>query len=242
MPRSPLALFALTLLLFPSCTRRTPAPDLPPASVFGGRTADLLPRQAGNRFVYRARGDAGERTLTSLVTAGESDDEFLITLFNGNLVLGQTRLRDDGRTISVVSEVGPQQNIAVSYREPLPLVRLPLRLGEQPEFRTTVKIVSLSDGAVLAEGEIEQISRVEERKRSFGRRGWFVLHFERTMVLPQRVTRSRSTIWIEPGIGQVRVEMGADAGTKPSERRDLVCAVIGGREVGDCGSLGKKSE
>jgi hypothetical protein len=235
--RRSLALLALTPLLFPGCTARTAAPDLPRDPVFEGRTAELLPHQPGNRLVYRARGDAGERTLTSLVTPGERDDEFLVTLFNGNLVLGQTRLRDDGRSIAIVSEVGPQQNIAVSYREPLPLIQLPLRLGEQPEFRTTVKILNLSDGAVLAEGEIQQVASVAERKRSFGRRGWYLLHFERTMVLPQRATRARSTIWIEPGIGQVRVEMGTEVDGKPSERRDLVCAVIGGRQVGDCRAL-----
>lgn len=211
-------------------------PDLPPEFAFEGATTELLPHQPGNRFVYRARGDAGERTLTSLVSAAEREDEFLVTLFNGDLVLGQMRLRDDGRSLSIVGEVGPQQNLAVLYREPLPLATLPLELGVQPAFRTGVKILSLSDGAVVAEGEIEQTARVEERTRWFGRKGWLLFHYERAMVLPTRITRSRSTIWVQPGVGQVRVEM-AGAGEEPSERRDLVCALIGGREVGDCSSL-----
>jgi hypothetical protein len=228
------ALIAAALLC--GCVPRASTSDQSAELVFGGAPADLFPHQPGNRFVYRARGDAGERTLTALVSGSDRDEEFLVTLFQGDLVLGQTRIRDDGRSLAIVSEVGPQQNLAAFYREPLPLAVLPLRTGEQPPFRTAVKIVALSDGSVVTEGQIEQTSRVEERRRSFGRKGWFLIHFERTMVLSQRITRSRSTIWVEPGVGQVRIEM-AGAAEEPSERRDLVCAVIGGREVGDCGKL-----
>ena len=52
------------------------------------------------------------------------------------------------------------------------------------------------------------------------------------MTLPSGTMRSVSEMWIEPGVGEVRSETTI-AGAPP-QHRELVCAVIAGKRVGEC--------
>jgi hypothetical protein len=95
----------------------------------------------------------------------------------------------------------------------------------------------LSDGAVLATGRVEQTVTAH---RGSSEAGATVLEIEtkRTVTLPDRAMRLEATTWIQPGIGEVRSEGRTDGG--PVTRRELICAIISGKQVGDCARLTRK--
>lgn len=228
-----LLLTALGLsLLLPACAalRRSDA-SRAQQPLFVGTLQELIPHAPGDRFFYTATGGAGgDRKLTGAVMSSERADEVLFTIFQGRLVLNQTRMRDDGKTLSLVGEVGPQQNIGVSYEEPLPIVETPLYPGTYT-FRTAVKMLRLPQATVFAVGEIEQIAVVERGER-FDRDGEILVRLKRRMILPDREVVSRTLNWIVPGRGWVKSRLTIGEG--PEERRDLLCAVVDGILVGDC--------
>jgi len=94
-----------------------------------------------------------------------------------------------------------------------------------------VKLLRLPEATVYAVGEIEQTAVVERGER-FEQDGELLVRMKRRMVLPDREVVSRTINWIVPGRGWVksRLKIGED----PEERRDLLCALVDGKVVGDC--------
>jgi hypothetical protein len=100
-----------------------------------------------------------------------------------------------------------------------------------PPVTAAITVTRLSDGEVIGHGRVEQTTRVEpvvpdERGVQFG------IHMERTTTLPKRPWRFRVTTFVAPGVGEIWSEGRADDG--PAFRRDILCATIGGRRVGEC--------
>lgn len=228
----PSLFIVLTLLAaLPACVvGRTRTVD-GPERLFQGALQGLIPHAPGDRFVYKVTGGAtGDRTLTGVISSSDRPDEVFFTILRGDLVVSRSRFRDDGTTLSLLSELGPQQNMAVSYQDPLPMARTPLDAGEHT-FSTGVKLLRLPRVEVMAEGQIEQTTLVERGER-FEETGEVVVRMKRRMTLPGRVVESRTVTWIVPGQGWVKSKL--KIGDGPEELRELVCVMVDGTRIGDC--------
>ena len=230
-------LVTVVVLLAAGCAPKKPAPAKrsvphPTAGVlFDGTVQELLPHHAGDEFVYRTTAPSGgEQLLTSHVASTQKPDEFVVTVSKGDQVLTQMHLHDDGHRLATLAELAPARNVILVYGDPLPIATLPLVAGEQ-RFESSVKLLRLSDGQPFTEGKVEQ-SMSARLASEPGAKGQLVIHYERAMTLPSGTMRSVSEMWIEPGVGEVRSETTI-AGA-PTQHRELVCAVIAGKHVGEC--------
>jgi hypothetical protein len=237
--RSSIVLASVLAVLAAGCASKKPAdaqrsaPHPTAGVLFDGTIQDLLPLHAGDRFVYRTSDPSGEeQLLTTRVAATEKPNEFVATVSKGDLVLTQMHLRDDGRRLTTLAELAPPRNAILVYGDPLPIATVPL-LAEEQRFESSVKLMRLSDGQLIAEGKVEQSmsARLASEPEA---KGQLVIRYERAMTLPSGTMRSVSEMWIEPGVGEMRSETTI-AGA-PSQHRELVCAVIAGKRVGECPS------
>ena len=232
--RRRLSAAALCLVMSGCTAQQVAAPPTVDEVLFTGTLQELAPHHSGDHFVYRATGvDGGDRLQVEHLSALDTAGEFLVNMSEDGIAIGGTHVRDDGAAVSVVSEAAPQQDAMLVYAEPLPsfVVPLPSRL---PRATSSVTLLRVSDGTVLARGRAEQ-TMTARRVSPDASGATFELHTERSVVLPNQVMHLSATTWIAPGIGEVRSEGRTNGG--PLLRRTLLCAVIGGQRVGDCAAL-----
>ncbi len=235
--RSSIVLLSVALSLAAGCAPEKPVaakhsvPHPTSGVLFEGTVQDLLPHHAGDEFVYRTTGPSGgEQLLTSHVASTAKPDEFVVTVSKGDQVLSQMHLHDDGHRLATLAELAPARNVILVYGDPLPIATLPL-VAEEQRFESSVKLLRRSDGQLFSEGKVEQTmsARLASEPEA---KGQVVIRYERAMTLPSGTMRSVSEMWIEPGVGEVRSETTM-AGA-PTQHRELVCAVIAGKRVGEC--------
>jgi hypothetical protein len=207
-----------------ACAAKRTAPTGSGAVLFDGAIAELAPLHAGDWFLYRASaGTAATQLRRSELTATDRAHELLLTMFDdGGRAVARVRLQLDERTVRVVSETDLASDIGAVYATPLPLYSVPVY--EHATARSKVDLVRVSDGQVLDQGEV-QMEVVSARDP---KNGDIVSRIDRQLVMPGNVLPTTLAMWIRPGVGQVASEgLGG-------ERRELVCARIGGVAFGTC--------
>jgi hypothetical protein len=197
------------------------------AVLFDGRVDQLLPLHAGDSFLYRASGGRrGERLAWSRVTAMEQAGDLVVSVTEGETAVSYTHLRLQADAVALVGELDVAGDLGIRYATPPPLVATPLRDGEQ-HVRSAIEVFRASDGLRLGDGAVDVTL---SSSRDAG--GDFAVHVRRHLSLPDRDVTIDETRWLRPGVGEVRSEAGVNGVVV--DRRELVCAVIAGKQVGTC--------
>lgn len=232
-----------TLAIFcVACTQTTRRAQQPLATSL----QELAPHADGNHFVYVwqqlldggvVRAGIQVEHLTSL-----DNGEFDVTLSEDGAAIGHSRFRDDGRTLVLVSEtLGP--GLRLSYDPPLPQLDMPLYPGET--HATATVTVSALDGdkqlETLQVTQVVQASRAPPVHLPLGDYTHGVqMRTVRTLQFAEGPVELTSTALLVPDIGEIRSE-GATTGAAPLVR-ELACATIGGRHIGNCRTLRERVE
>lgn len=221
-----LATGVLLAVAFAACSTRSAAPAPGAAAeegvVYDGGIVELVPLHAGDWYVYRTtrskRADSLERSEMSVM---DKPNEFRLTVFEGTSPIARSHLRVDADAIRVVSQMDLRNDIGVIYTPPLPLFISPVR--ELASATSAVEVVRLTDGGVLDRGDVE----VTIASRRDAASGDVISRVDRRLVLGEKILPSTFTMRIQPGRGQIATDNGY-------ERRELVCASIGGKSFGTC--------
>jgi hypothetical protein len=190
--------------------------------LYEGGIQQLVPLHAGDWFLYNVvTGTRGPHFERSDLSATARKDELLLTVHEGDAEVADIQLRIDGDAVRVVSERDLSQNIGAIYATPLPLFSVPVR--EHAQAESTVQIVRLSDGVEIDHGHVElTITNMRDPAS-----GIIVSQVDRRLVVTGGDLPASHRMWIRPGVGQIGTESA-------SERRELVCAMIGGTAMGTC--------
>jgi hypothetical protein len=198
------------------------------APVFAGQISELMPLHDGDTFLYLASGGArGERLELSRVAAMPQAGDLMVTVTSGEVIVARLHLRQTADVISVVGELDAASNVGLIYASPLPWLTKPVSTAER-RARSAVDVFRPSDGFRLDSGEVEMIVASGRDPSS----GDIVLRIRRRLTLSERKIQIDETRWLRPGVGEVRSEGGVNGVI--AERRELVCAKVGGKQVGTC--------
>jgi hypothetical protein len=198
------------------------------AKVFDGQIAELMPLHDGDTFLYLASGGPrGERLELARVAAMPQAGDLMVTVTSGEVVVSGLHLRQSADALSVVGEADVAGNVGVLYASPLPLLTRPLTAGER-RAKSPLDVFRPSDGFRLDKGEVEMIvSSARDPSTSE-----IVIRTRRRLILTERQIVIEERRWLRPGVGEVRSEAGINGVI--TERRELVCAKVGGKQVGTC--------
>jgi hypothetical protein len=202
--------------------------------------AELMPHGDRDHFVYIWQRVADGKRLAEGVQVehvqrSPESDEFEIVLSENGVPGGRLRMRDDGQQIALLDEDDLEQQLRLTFTPPLTQFEIPLVAGEKVS-RSTATISSLTKESEVTSVDVSQVVRLSSArnvKSSVGNypRGIGV-ETERTLHWPWGDAAYRMTAMLVPGLGEVRSE--AHTGDEFVTRRELACAIIGGRAVGDC--------
>jgi len=207
---------------------------------------ELTPHADGDHFVYvwRQALDGG------VVRAGIHVEHFTslgngafdVTLSEDGAAIGHTRFRDDGHALLLVSETFGR-NLRLSYDPPLPQLEMPLYPGET-HATATVTVSTLDDDKHVETLQVTQVTQASPAPPIHLRLGDYPhgvqLHTVRTLQFPEGPVDLTSTALLVSELGEIRSE-GAMTGTPPLVR-ELACATIGGRHIGNCRTLREQVE
>jgi hypothetical protein len=224
----------------------------PLSEPLGVSPADIMPMHDRDHYVY----------LWQRVTSGDVDDEgyhvehvtilpdehqYEITVSEDGSPAGRLRFFHDGKRVELLSEDDLENGIRRSYDPPLVHLRAPLRAGESGS-RSTASITHIDTGQLIARVGVSQrvrLSRANDIESVLG-------HFEEAVLMESRRTLHTPTGDVEmlsamvlvPGVGEVRSEGATITGEVmlPGEapaidtvlRRELACAIVDNRPVGNC--------
>jgi hypothetical protein len=203
---------------------------------------ELVPHADGDHFVFIWQRSANGRPISNgvqveHVTAIEGGD-FEITLSENAVGVGRVRIREVGKGIVLLSEDDLTRGVRLQYDPPLPYLDGPVVTGEQ-HATSEATITTLSDGApvgalrVLQVIQVRPAGTVRSQLGAFGRA--VAVDTARTLQGPGGDLEMRTAMLMVPGLGEIRSE-GSTAG-EPALRRELACALISGRPIGDCHRL-----
>jgi hypothetical protein len=205
--------------------------------LYTGSLQEIAPFHDGDHYVYRAT-RAGEDWAVQVehVKALDKPGEFLINLTENGSLIAQMHVRESATAASIVSVVYPEQDAGFLFTQPLPVVEVPLR-REVLRSDSTVTVWRLSDGKTLDRGDAYQTvtSEPATAERADVSPAEFELQTERTLHFRAGALHSHATAWVARGIGEVRSDDVVQG--VPALHRELVCAIVGGRRIGDCGAL-----
>ena len=204
---------------------------------------ELVPHGDRDHLVYVVeRTDGGQRTVEGTqvehMSALDQPGAFEVTLSENGIPTGRVQARDDGHTIWLVSEDDLTRQIRLTYDPPLPYLELPLVAGERRAV-STARMSRLADGqpaGALQVTQVQQLGVAPPGRARFGTYQHAVsVRTVRTLQSPEGTLELSTTMVLVPGIGEVLSD-GLASGTPPTHR-ELVCAIIGGRTIGDCRNL-----
>lgn len=235
------AVWALTLLSCAACTSVARRPPQPLATSL----QELVPHADGDHFVYvwKQAVNGGVRAGIHVEHMTTLDNgEFDATLSEDGTVIGHTRFRDDGHALLLVSET-LGHDLRLSYDPPLPQLDMPLYAGESRA--TAIATVSaVDDDKQVDTLEVTQVVQASAAHAVHSPLGDFThgvqVRTVRTLQFPDGPVELSSTAVLVPGIGEIRSE-GAATGAPPLAR-ELACATIGGRHIGNCQTLSQRVE
>ncbi len=236
-----LALCALMI----SCAACSPLARRPPQPL-STSLQELLPHQDRDHFVYLWRQVVGGRQVAGIhvehLTALNDSGEFDVTLSENGAVIGHTRFRDDGRALLLVSET-LGRNLQLSYDPPLPQIEVPLFPGETRAAATAV-VSGAADSARTEGLEVTQVVEAAAAPAVRTALGTYEravrVRTVRTLQFARGPVELRTTSVLVPGIGEIRSE--GKASGAPALYRELACATIGGRHIGNCRNLKERIE
>jgi hypothetical protein len=233
----------LTLLLF-GCSVLTRARQAVPLAT---SLQEIVPHADRDHFVYVwQRFDDGQLLGSGIqvehVTA-LGGGEFEVLLSEDGVAVGRTRLRDTGDALMLVSEDDLTKGLRLAYDPPLTQLVVPLFSGER-RASASVTLTRLEDGQVVAVFPAEQVINVEPGHAVHSALGKFprsiVVQEVRTLQIPEGSATLKTAAVLVPGIGEIS-SVGSASGAPPL-RRELACALIGGRRVGDCTHLDQRRD
>lgn len=216
-------LLALALL---GCAPARPLQSTATGTVlFAGPIEKLVPLHPGDWWLYRSTGDQREPRLElSRASALPEGNDILLTFSETQTVLGRVHLRPTAGAILAISEIDTVGGIGLHYETPVPIFVVPVVAGVR-RASSAVEIWRLADKMAIGQGRIEFTFEAKPAAD-----GEIAIHVARTLSVPDHRADIQHTIWLRPGVGEVRAGGGGDS---PS-RRELVCAEIGGTPVGTC--------
>jgi hypothetical protein len=203
---------------------------------------EIVPHADRDHFVYLWQRLDGKQLLGNGIqvehVTAVGGGEFDVLLSEDGMAVGRTRLRDTGDALMLVSEDDLTKGLRLSYDPPLTQLAVPLFAGEQ-RASGSATLTRLEDKQVVAVFPVEQVINVEPGHAIRSALGNFprsiVVQEARTLQIPDGPTALETTTVLVPGIGEIS-SVGSASDT-PSLRRELACAIIGGRRVGDCTRL-----
>jgi hypothetical protein len=235
-------IFAFITLLCAGCTSTVHRPPPPLATSL----QELAPHADGDHFVYVwkqvlaggfVRAGIQVEHLSSL-----DNGEFDVTLSEDGVVVGHTRFRDDGHALLLLSE-SLGRSLRLSYDPPLAQLETPLYAAAF-HSAATATISTAAEGKQLATLQVTQSVEASAAPTVRSRLGDYAhgvqVRTVRTLQFPDGPVELSSTAVLVPGIGEIRSE-GAATGAAPLVR-ELACATIGGRAIGDCQTLRQQVE
>jgi hypothetical protein len=208
---------------------------------------EIVPHADRDHFVYLwQRFDNGQllgRGIQVEHVTAVGGGEFDVLLSEDGMGVGRTRLRDTGDALMLVSEDDLTTGLRLTYDPPLTQLVVPLFAGEQ-RVSGSATLTRLKDKQVVAVFPVEQVINVEPGHTVRSALGNFprsiVVQEARTLQIPDGATALETTTVLVPGIGEIS-SVGSASGA-PSLRRELACALIGGRRVGDCTHLNQRRD
>ncbi len=204
---------------------------------------NLVPHGDRDHFVFRwERMIEGTRISSGIqvehVAALAAPGEFEVTLSEDGLASGRVRIRSDGKQMVVLSEDDMSRGIRITYQPPLPYIEVPLFTGQR-QSTVSGNVTALEDDHALGVLKVTQSQAFEAAAPLQSALGSFTtpvaLRTTRTVEGGGDTIQISNQIVLAPGLGEVRSE--ATAPQSPLLRRELICAIIGGRAVGDCQQL-----
>jgi hypothetical protein len=208
---------------------------------------EIVPHADRDHFVYVWQRFEGGRLAGSGIqvehVTGLGNGEFEVLLSEEGMAVGRTRLRDTGESLLLVSEEDLTRGLRLAYDPPLAQLVVPLFAGEK-RASASVTITRLADGQVIGVFPVEQVINVRPGGGVQCPLGTFadsvVVQETRTLHIPERSAELMTTTVLVPGIGEIS-SVGNASGAPPL-RRQLACAIIGGRRVGDCAHLYQRGD
>ena len=170
----------------------------------------------------------------ALAAAGE----FEVTLSEDGLASGRVRIRSDGKSMVVVSEDDLTRGVRITYKPPLPYVDVPLNSGQR-QATVDANVTGIDDDQALG---VLKVTQHQEFAAAAPTQSALGSHPNPISVrTTRRLEGGGETIEITtqlllvPGLGELRSE--STAMQAPRLRRELACAIVGGRAIGDCQKL-----
>lgn len=203
----------------------------------------LIPHADRDHFVFRwERVIDGTAVASGIqvehVSATPTAGEFEVTLSEDGLASGRVRLRSDGKSMVVLAEDDLSRGVRTTYQPPLPYLDVPLLAGQRKAV-VNANITTLDDEQVVGVLKVTQdqeIAATDVIQSSLG------LHQNPISVRTTRILEGggeslqiSQQLVLVPGLGELRSE--ASAAQTPALRRELVCAIISGKAIGNCQNL-----
>jgi hypothetical protein len=208
---------------------------------------ELAPHADGDHFVYVwqqvLNGGAVRAGIHVEHVTRLDNGEFEVTLSEDGMVIGHTRFRDDGHALLLLSET-LGRSLRLSYDPPLPQLTVPLYTGETRS--SSIATVTLADDGEqqLDTLQVTQVVQASAAPRVHSRLGDYAhgvqVRTTRTLQFPDGPVELSSTTVMVPDIGEIRSE-GTASGA-PQLVRELACATISGRHIGNCRTLRQRVE
>jgi len=232
------AVWLCALLAVTACSMMRPAGPKPLATSL----QKLVPHADGDHLVYvwlrpGESGGVDAGIQVERVTAAGREGEFEVTASEDGMAVGRTRFRDDGHALLLLSEdFGPGERLR--YDPPLSQLEMPLVPGER-HAAATAEVTRLSDNQRTGSVQVTQVVRVSAAAAVHTALGDFraavSVQTVRSVHTPEGIIELSSAMVLVPGIGEVMAD-GQASGSAPLHR-ELACARISGRAIGDCHNL-----
>ncbi len=221
----------------------------------GVSLAEIMPLHDRDHYVYIwQRVSDGHREAEGLhvehVSILPEQNEFEVTVSEDGSPAGRLRFLHDGERVALLSEDDLENGIRRSYDPPLVHLRAPLRAGESGS-RSTANITQIDTGQLIARIDISQRIRLSSASDIESSLGTFsagvLMESRRTLHTPTGDVELLSATVLIPGIGEIRSEGATVSGGEMTVdrhpeidtvlRRELACAIIDNRPIGDCGGV-----
>lgn len=203
----------------------------------------LMPHGDRDHFVYIWQKVAdGKRLAEGIqvehVNRRAESEEFEVVLSEDGVPAVRLRMRDDGQALELLEEDDLSQDVRMVFSPPLRQYEIPLVAGERV-VHSTVRLMSLADETPITAAEVSQVVRLASARKIRSTVGNYEsgigVELRRTLHWPWGDVSLASSMMIVPGIGEIRSE--ATDGQGFALRRELACAIIKGRPVGDCAGV-----
>ena len=235
----------ISVLVTVACGACTSAVHRPPQPL-ATSLQELAPHGDGDHFVYVWKQGLGGGSVRAGIQVEHmtslDNGEFDVTLSEDGVIVGHTRFRDDGHTLLLLSE-SLGRGLRLSYDPPLPQLQTPL-YAAQLRSAATATISTVAEGRQLDTLQVTQLVETTAARDVRSRLGDYAHAVQvrtlRTLQFPDGPVELSSTAVLVPSIGEVRSE-GAATGAAPLVR-ELACATIGGRAIGNCQTLREQVE